>query len=181
MKIVMLGAPGAGKGTQAKMIAEKYSIPHISTGDIFRANIKNGTDLGKEAKTYMDKGQLVPDELTVKILLDRVAKDDCKNGYVLDGFPRTIPQAEVLDTEVMINASVIIDRLHKIDETIDRNQDAMLFDKEMSMLRDRYFKQFLGICKELCLSPAARAKLGSLVLDNHNKKKDELMNALVGD
>jgi len=97
MKIIMLGAPGAGKGTQAKMIAKEYGIPHISTGDIFRANIKEGTALGKEAKTYMDAGQLVPDELTVKILLDRVAKDDCKNGYVLDGFPRTIPQAEVLD------------------------------------------------------------------------------------
>lgn len=97
MKIIMLGAPGAGKGTQAKMIAEKYSIPHVSTGDIFRANIKEGTELGKEAKQYMDQGLLVPDELTVKILLDRVAKEDCKNGYVLDGFPRTIPQAEVLD------------------------------------------------------------------------------------
>ena len=97
MKIIMLGAPGAGKGTQAKMIADKYSVPHISTGDIFRANIKNGTELGKEAKKYMDQGLLVPDELTVKLLLDRVANDDCKNGYVLDGFPRTIPQAEVLD------------------------------------------------------------------------------------
>ena len=96
MKIVMLGAPGAGKGTQAKMIAEKYTIPHISTGDIFRANIKEGTPLGLEAKPYMDQGKLVPDELTVKILLDRVSKDDCKNGYVLDGFPRTIPQANVL-------------------------------------------------------------------------------------
>ena len=97
MKIIMLGAPGAGKGTQAKMIADKYGVPHISTGDIFRANIKNGTELGMEAKKYMDAGKLVPDELTVKILLDRVAQDDCKNGYVLDGFPRTIPQAEVLD------------------------------------------------------------------------------------
>lgn len=97
MKIIMLGAPGAGKGTQAKMIADKYEIPHVSTGDIFRANIKNGTALGMEAKSYMDKGQLVPDELTVKILLDRVAQEDCKKGYVLDGFPRTIPQAEVLD------------------------------------------------------------------------------------
>ena len=108
MKIVMLGAPGAGKGTQAKMIADKYKIPHISTGDIFRANIKNGTELGKEAKTYMDKGQLVPDELTVRILLDRVAQDDCSDGYVLDGFPRTIPQAEVLDSE-----------LKKLNEKID--------------------------------------------------------------
>lgn len=97
MKIIMLGAPGAGKGTQAKMIAEKYSVPHVSTGDIFRANIKNGTQLGMEAKKYMDQGLLVPDELTVKILLDRVAKEDCAGGYVLDGFPRTIPQAEVLD------------------------------------------------------------------------------------
>ena len=100
MKIIMLGAPGAGKGTQAKRIAEKYGIPHISTGDIFRANIKNGTELGKEAKKYMDEGQLVPDELTVRILLDRVADADCKNGYVLDGFPRTIPQAEVLTGEL---------------------------------------------------------------------------------
>lgn len=97
MKIIMLGAPGAGKGTQAKMIADKYGVPHISTGDIFRANIKNGTELGMEAKKYMDQGLLVPDELTVKILLDRVAQEDCKDGYVLDGFPRTIPQAEVLD------------------------------------------------------------------------------------
>ena len=100
MKIIMLGAPGAGKGTQAKMIADKYGVPHISTGDIFRANIKNGTELGMEAKKYMDQGLLVPDELTGRILLDRVAQDDCKNGYVLDGFPRTIPQAEVLDSEL---------------------------------------------------------------------------------
>lgn len=97
MKIIMLGAPGAGKGTQAKMIAEKYAVPHVSTGDIFRANIKNGTELGIEAKKYMDQGLLVPDELTVKILLDRVSQEDCQNGYVLDGFPRTIPQAEVLE------------------------------------------------------------------------------------
>ncbi len=97
MKIIMLGAPGAGKGTQAKMIADKYHVPHISTGDIFRANIKNGTELGMEAKKYMDQGLLVPDELTVKILLDRVGKEDCIEGYVLDGFPRTIPQAKVLD------------------------------------------------------------------------------------
>lgn len=97
MKIIMLGAPGAGKGTQAKKIAAKYSIPHISTGDIFRANIKNGTELGNRAKTYMDQGLLVPDELVVDLVVDRVKQDDCKNGYVLDGFPRTIPQAEALD------------------------------------------------------------------------------------
>lgn len=97
MKIIMLGAPGAGKGTQAKKIAAKYEIPHISTGDIFRANIKNGTELGKKAKTYMDQGLLVPDELVVDLVVDRVNQEDCKNGYVLDGFPRTIPQAEALD------------------------------------------------------------------------------------
>ena len=97
MKIIMLGAPGAGKGTQAKKIAAKYDIPHISTGDIFRANIKNGTELGKKAKTYMDQGLLVPDELVVDLVVDRVKQDDCKKGYVLDGFPRTIPQAEALD------------------------------------------------------------------------------------
>ena len=97
MKIIMLGAPGAGKGTQAKKIAAKYEIPHISTGDIFRANIKNGTELGKKAKTYMAQGLLVPDELVVDLVVDRVNQDDCTKGYVLDGFPRTIPQAEALD------------------------------------------------------------------------------------
>ena len=96
MKIVMLGAPGAGKGTQAKMISEKYNVPHISTGDIFRANIKENTPLGQKAKEYMDKGLLVPDELVVDLVVDRLAQDDAKNGYVLDGFPRTIPQAEAL-------------------------------------------------------------------------------------
>lgn len=108
MKIVMLGAPGAGKGTQADFISEKYGIPHVSTGDIFRANLKEGTELGMRAKAFMDKGELVPDDLTVEILLDRVAKDDCKDGYVLDGFPRTIPQAEVLT-----------DALSKLGDKID--------------------------------------------------------------
>ena len=110
MKIIMLGAPGAGKGTQAKKIAAKYGIPHISTGDIFRANIKNGTELGKKAKTYMDQGLLVPDELVV----DRVNQDDCENGYVLDGFPRTIPQAEAL-TEALEKMG------QKVDFAIDVN------------------------------------------------------------
>jgi adenylate kinase len=92
----MLGAPGAGKGTQAKMIAEKFGIPHISTGDIFRANIKNQTELGKKAKAYLDEGTLVPDELTCDLVVDRIANEDCAKGYILDGFPRTIPQAEAL-------------------------------------------------------------------------------------
>ena len=96
MKIIMLGAPGAGTGTQAKQIADRYNIPHISTGDIFRANIKNGTELGKKAKEFMDQGLLVPDELTCDLVMDRIQQDDCKNGFILDGFPRTIPQAEAL-------------------------------------------------------------------------------------
>ncbi len=97
MKIIMLGAPGAGKGTQAKMLSEKYGIPHISTGDIFRANIKNNTELGKKAKGYMDAGALVPDELVVDLVVDRIKNADCIKGFILDGFPRTIPQAEALD------------------------------------------------------------------------------------
>ncbi len=114
MKIVMLGAPGAGKGTQAAMICEKYQIPHISTGDIFRSNIKNGTELGKKAKEYMDQGKLVPDELTIQLLLDRVEKEDCAAGYVLDGFPRTIPQAEVL-TEALAKTGEKVDYAVNVD------------------------------------------------------------------
>ncbi len=112
MKIVMLGAPGAGKGTQAKMIAAKYEVPHISTGDIFRANIKNGTELGRKAKEYMDQGLLVPDELTVDLVIDRLSQEDCKKGYILDGFPRTIPQAEALD-------AALAKRGEKMDYAID--------------------------------------------------------------
>ena len=114
MKIVMLGAPGAGKGTQAIKIADKYDIPHISTGDIFRANIKGGTELGPKAKSYIDKGELGPDEVTIGMLLDRIAQDDCKNGYVLDGFPRTIPQAESL-TEALKSQGDRIDFALNID------------------------------------------------------------------
>ena len=112
MKIIVLGAPGAGKGTQAKKIAAKYNIPHISTGDIFRANIKNGTELGKKAKTYMDQGLLVPDDLVVDLVVDRVGQDDCERGYVLDGFPRTIPQAEAL-------TKALADMGQKVDYAID--------------------------------------------------------------
>ena len=112
MTIIMLGAPGAGKGTQAKRIAEKYSLPHISTGDIFRANIKNGTELGNKAKSYMDKGSLVPDEITIGMLIDRINDKDCVNVYVLDGFPRTLAQASSLD-------EALAKRNEKIDYAID--------------------------------------------------------------
>lgn len=100
MRLIMLGAPGAGKGTQAARVAERFRIPHISTGDIFRANIKNGTELGKKAKSYMDAGELVPDELVCDLVADRIAQPDCGGGFILDGFPRTIPQAEALDEAV---------------------------------------------------------------------------------
>ena len=118
MKIIMLGAPGAGKGTQAKMIAEKCGIPHISTGDIFRSNIKNGTEQGAKAKEYMDKGLLVPDELVCDLVVDRIQQADCEKGYILDGFPRTVPQAEALDA-----MGVKIDKVIEIyvpDETIQQ-------------------------------------------------------------
>ena len=114
MKIVMLGAPGAGKGTQAKMIAAEFGIPHISTGDIFRANIKEGTELGKKASEYMERGLLVPDELTLQLIMDRFTKDDCANGYVLDGFPRTIAQAEAL-TENLKKAGEALDYAIDVD------------------------------------------------------------------
>lgn len=97
MRLILLGAPGAGKGTQAVNLSKELDIPHISTGDIFRANIREGTELGLKAKSYIDRGNLVPDELTVSIVRDRIQKDDCKNGFLLDGFPRTIPQAENLE------------------------------------------------------------------------------------
>ncbi|KXO15978.1 adenylate kinase [Peptoniphilus sp. GNH] len=100
MRLVILGPPGAGKGTQAQYIVDEYKIPHISTGDIFRENIKNGTDLGKKAKSYMDNGHLVPDELVNEIVADRLRKDDCKDGFLLDGYPRTVSQAVVLDSEL---------------------------------------------------------------------------------
>ena len=144
MKIIMLGAPGAGKGTQAKQIAAKYSIPHISTGDIFRANIKNGTELGKKAKTYMDQGALVPDELTCDLVMDRIQQDDCKNGFVLDGFPRTIAQAEALkkmlaergqDVSVMVDLDVPEEEL--MVRLIKRGKDSGRADDNEETIKKR--------------------------------------------
>jgi len=120
MKIIMLGAPGAGKGTQAKLISEEYGIPHISTGDIFRANLKEGTELGQKAKVYMDQGLLVPDELTCDLVVDRIAQDDCENGFILNGFPRTIPQADSLT-----------DALGKLGESMDFAIDVNVPDENI--------------------------------------------------
>lgn len=113
MNIILLGAPGAGKGSQAAKISEYYKIPHISTGDIFRKNIKEQTALGKLAKTFIDAGNLVPDDVVIDLVKDRLSNDDCKNGYILDGFPRTIPQAialdKVADIDVVLNIDVPFD------------------------------------------------------------------------
>ena len=143
MRIIMLGAPGAGKGTQAKKIAEKYGIPHISTGDIFRANIKNGTELGKKAKTYMDQGLLVPDELTCDLVVDRIQQPDAKNGYVLDGFPRTIPQAECLT-----------DALSKLGSKIDYAIDVDVPDenREPYGWKTRMRKMWCNLPRCICSS-----------------------------
>ena len=112
MNILIMGGPGAGKGTMSTRIVKKYHVNHISTGDIFRANIKAGTELGMKAKAFMDQGQLVPDEVTIGMLLDRISQDDSKNGYVLDGFPRTIPQAESL-------TAALLERGEKIDYAVN--------------------------------------------------------------
>lgn len=119
MRIILLGPPGAGKGTQAAKIVEKYNIPHISTGDIFRKNIKEGTELGKKAQEYINQGQLVPDELTVGLVNDRLAQDDCKDGFMLDGFPRNVFQAVSLD-EFLKNEGISLDAVVNIE--VDKNK-----------------------------------------------------------
>ena len=172
MKIIMLGAPGAGKGTQADVIADKYHIPHISTGDIFRANIKNGTELGKKAKAFMDKGELVPDELTVEILLDRVKNDDCKDGYVLDGFPRTIPQAEVLDSE-----------LSKLGEKVDFAINVDVTDENIieRMSGRRSCPTCGAIYHVLYIKPEKEGlcdKCGATLVQRNDDKEDTVRNRL---
>ena len=110
MNLILLGAPGAGKGTQAEKICEKYNIPAVSTGNIIREALKNGTDMGLKAKSYIDAGKLVPDDVVIGIIKERLAEDDCANGFILDGFPRTIPQAEALDT-----MGIVIDKVVDIE------------------------------------------------------------------
>ncbi len=119
LRIILLGPPGAGKGTQAKFISQEYTIPHLSTGDILRENVKNNTELGKKAKVYMDKGELVPDDLIIKLVLDRISKQDCKKGYILDGFPRTITQAKALDKNLPENQKIDLVLLFDVnDDTV---------------------------------------------------------------
>ncbi len=125
MNLILLGPPGAGKGTQAELIVEKYKLPHISTGDIFRAAIKEGTPLGKEAKQYIDSGQLVPDEVVIGIVKERLSKDDCQKGFLLDGFPRTVPQADAL-------AGYLENDGRQIDAVINIEVDFEILTKRIS-------------------------------------------------
>ncbi len=164
MKIIFLGAPGSGKGTHATRVKEELGIPHVSTGDIFRANIKGGTPLGLLAKSYIDKGALVPDEVVIKIVADRLAKEDCKGGFILDGFPRTISQAEALsaitDIDVVIN--LVVD-----DEAIVKR----VAGRRMCRCGETYNVQFLG-GKTTC------AKCGGELYQREDDKEETVKSRL---
>ncbi|KIQ95122.1 Adenylate kinase [Anoxybacillus thermarum] len=147
MNLVLMGLPGAGKGTQAEKIVEKYKIPHISTGDMFRAAIKEGTELGLQAKSYMDRGDLVPDEVTIGIVRERLSKDDCQNGFLLDGFPRTVAQAEALET--------LLQQLNRsIDYVINIEVDKNIL---MERLTGRRICKECGATYHLVFNPPAKA------------------------
>lgn len=146
MNLVLMGLPGAGKGTQAEKIVDEYGIPHISTGDMFRAAMKEGTELGLQAKSFMDKGELVPDEVTIGIVRERLRKDDCRKGFLLDGFPRTVPQAEALE-------NILADLERKIDYVIniDVNKDILI-----ERLTGRRICKNCGATYHLVFNPPAK-------------------------
>jgi len=145
MNLVLMGLPGAGKGTQAEKIVDQYGIPHISTGDMFRAAIKEGTELGKKAKAFMDEGALVPDEVTIGIVRERLSKDDCNKGFLLDGFPRTVPQAEALEN--------MLEGLNKkIDYVINIDVDKEIL---MERLTGRRICKECGATYHLVFNPPA--------------------------
>ncbi|MDR6120698.1 adenylate kinase [Bacillus sp. SLBN-46] len=146
MNLVLMGLPGAGKGTQAERIVEKYGIPHISTGDMFRAAMKEGTELGLQAKSFMDKGELVPDEVTIGIVRERLSKDDCQKGFLLDGFPRTVPQAEALE-------NLLADLDKKIDYVINIDVDKSIL---MDRLTGRRICKDCGSTYHLVFNPPAK-------------------------
>jgi adenylate kinase len=146
VNLVLMGLPGAGKGTQAEKIVEKYGIPHISTGDMFRAAMKEGTELGLQAKSFMDKGELVPDEVTIGIVRERLSKDDCQTGFLLDGFPRTVPQAEALE-------NLLVDLNRKIDFVINIKVDK---DILMERLTGRRICKDCGATYHLVFNPPAK-------------------------
>jgi len=145
MNIVLMGLPGAGKGTQAEKIVEKYAIPHISTGDMFRAAIKDGTELGLKAKSFMDEGKLVPDEVTIGIVRERLSQDDCGKGFLLDGFPRTVPQAEALD-------QILAELNRPVEHTININVEK---DELIARLSGRRICKSCGASYHLIFNPPA--------------------------
>ena len=146
MNLVLMGLPGAGKGTQAERIVEQYNIPHISTGDMFRTAMKEGTELGLKAKSFMDQGQLVPDEVTIGIVRERLEKDDCKNGFLLDGFPRTVPQADALEQ--------LMEQLErKIDYVINIDVDSTIL---LERLTGRRICKDCGSTYHLVFNPPAK-------------------------
>ncbi|MCG1023866.1 adenylate kinase [Sutcliffiella horikoshii] len=146
MNLVLMGLPGAGKGTQAERIVEKYNIPHISTGDMFRAAMKEETELGMKAKSFMDQGQLVPDEVTIGIVRERLEKEDCKDGFLLDGFPRTVPQADALE-------QMLEELGRKIDYVINVNVDQSIL---MERLTGRRICKDCGSTYHLVFNPPAK-------------------------
>ncbi len=146
MNLVLMGLPGAGKGTQAEKIVEKYGIPHISTGDMFRAAMKEGTELGLKAKSFMDKGELVPDDVTIGIVRERLSKEDCQKGFLLDGFPRTVPQAEALE-------NLLTDLNRKIDYVINIDVDKSIL---MERLTGRRICKDCGATYHLVFNPPAK-------------------------
>ena len=146
--IILLGPPGSGKGTQAVRLTKELGIPHISTGDLFRENISKDTELGKRAKTYMNAGKLVPDELVLDMLFDRVSRPDCQNGYLLDGFPRTLPQAEAYGAKLGDNTALTVIDLEVPDDVIVKRAEGRLTCKSCGNIHNRYFSPPTkeGIC-----------------------------------
>ncbi len=145
--VILLGAPASGKGTQAQRLAQDMGIPQISTGDILRENIRNNTDLGKEAKSYMDAGKLVPDELVLNMLFERISRPDAAKGYLLDGVPRTIPQAEVIDKRLK-NVKLVVVNLDVSDETTFKRLEGRLSCKACNNVQNKYFSppKEAGVC-----------------------------------
>lgn len=148
MVIILLGPPGSGKGTQAKKISEKLSLPHISTGDLFRENLSRGTELGKKVKSYMESGNLVPDDIVIDMLMNRVAAPDCKKGYLLDGFPRSLPQAEALQKHLGSDVNLVVLNIQVDDEAIVKRIEGRMTCDVCGQIYNRYFNppQVEGKC-----------------------------------
>ena len=172
MRLVLLGAPGAGKGTQAKMLIDKYGIPQISTGDILRKAVADGTPLGKEAKSYMDSGGLVPDSVVIGLVKERLGQDDCKKGYILDGFPRTTPQAEALDVELTAMNTPLSDAL-SVDVPMDHLMKRLTGRRTCKSCQQMYNVNFSppqkdGVCD----------KCGAELMQRDDDKEETIKNRL---